>query len=160
MRFLIPETIFDFLIENKEDYTILTLKEKLIGDRLFSVSSLFGNQNAKYQGEYDRNQIKMTRKIESLYRIPIYPTSNISINNNVIKVKCTLSNYWVVFIYFIYAFMLLGFIFNWTHLNLFQAKIFLACKFLISILIFNTILLGYHFSEVNNIKKILKEILK
>lgn len=164
MSFLIPETTFYFAPDNDNDMVFFSMKENLIGERLFSIETLFGNKDANYYGEYGDNQIDLTRKIDSLNKIPIYPTSRITFSSNQnkkgIKVRCSLSAYWRFFIYSIYILLLFGLVFNWFYSDSLQSKIILLSKIFGSILILNIIIFGYHYSEVRNVKKIIGELLK
>jgi hypothetical protein len=159
MSFLIPRTTYDFVVDFEMNLVFTSLKENLIGERPFNIKTLFGTKDVNYYGEFKENQIYLTRKIDSLNKIPIYPSSRIIFlsneNQKMIKVECSLSVYWRVFIYSIYLFLLIGLVLGWFHSASLQSKILLLNKIFGSILILNMVILGYHFSEVRNIKKII-----
>ena len=163
MRFrLTPETKFTFSVDDEIGTKISFVKEKLVGNNTFEIETLFGMREILYHGVCEGNQINLTRSIDYFYKLPIYPTSRITFslkeNSTLIKVRCSLSSSWTVFIYCTYFFIFLGVILGWFHSTSTQSIIILLFKMLGSIFILNVLIFGYHFSEVKNVKNIIKGV--
>ncbi len=164
MGFLIPITKFDFVVDDNPNLLISSFKEKLLGERQFCIETLIGKKEAMYNGEFGNNQINFTRNIDSIITLPIYPTARITFlikeNQKMIKVSCSFSIISRIAIYLIYVLILFVFMYEWFLSNSFHSKMILLFKMFGSILILNIIVLGYHFTEVNNVKKIILDVLK
>lgn len=161
MRFLIPETTFDFTLDGEMDKVVSSIKEKLIGEKRFRIETFFGHKDVIYYGNFGDNQIDLTRKIDSINKIPIYPTAKIKFFSNEsttsVNVRVSLNTAWTIFIYCIYIIAIIVLAFGWMNTASTYSKIILLCKALGTIGILNLLILGYHFSEVKNLKLIIKK---
>lgn len=155
MRLVTIESKLDLNTENELSAVKAIIQHHLIGENQFQIDSVFGKKNVRYKGEWKDDGFTFERENVSS-RLVMYPRCVIELmrlngNSTKIFVKCSLSIYWVVFLYFIYIFSLLALFLN-NH-SIFSIEFL---KYAGGIILLNFMILSIHFFEWSHYESILK----
>ncbi|MCX8487414.1 MAG: hypothetical protein ORN53_09650 [Crocinitomicaceae bacterium] len=110
----------------------------------------------------EADEILLTRSVEAISNVPIYPTATLKFHSeqDATKIIVSLSNssIWKFFIVCFYLLFLLVFIWKSLQVNDFQEGLLLSLKFLSGLLILSGLHWYYHCTELKNMKGILGQI--
>jgi hypothetical protein len=162
MSILNPKTKFVISSEKKLEQVSIYIESILIGENKFCLEGIFGSKDVFYTGKLEGDKCFLTRNIDTSFSIPVYPTALISIypkdeNSSYVSVECSLSKWWVITFSILYTVLLIVLVFKLTRADSFAELSLLVLKVLGSMLLFNLLIYGYHITEVNNFRKILKD---
>lgn len=163
MRLTTPKSTFLFELNQSEDELRTLIDDQLIGKHKFEIDTLFGKNEATYEGTFDSKNYDFERLNESI-RLSMYPSCKIEfvsseVSKSLLKVTCALSIYWVVFLYFIYIMLFLGVTLKSIYTNDYFT-IYTVLKLIGGLILFNAIIFGTHFNELGHYKRILEEVFR
>ncbi|MCC6701769.1 MAG: hypothetical protein IT221_09610 [Fluviicola sp.] len=161
MWLLSAKSTFSFELNQSEDELRSLIEQQLIGKRKFEIETLFGKNEATYEGTIDSKIYSFERLNESI-KMTIAPKCKIALrsfneNQTLVQVTCKLSMYWVVFLYFIYCMLFLGVTLKSIYTNDFFT-IYTVLKLVGGLILFNAIIFGTHYNELGHYKSILSRI--
>jgi hypothetical protein len=161
MWLLSAKSTFTFEMNQTEEEVLELLKDQLLGKRTFEIDTLFGKNEATYEGSVESKIITFERLNESI-KMTIAPKCKIALrsfneNQTLVQVTCKLSMYWVVFLYFIYSVLFLGVTLKSIYTNDFFT-IYTVLKLVGGLILFNAIIFGTHYNELGHYKSILSRI--
>jgi hypothetical protein len=162
LNFFFPRYIFYITVHQEFTETKKYFLTHLIGRKAHVVDTIIGNRGLNYEGIVEYDEIQLTRCVETISRVPIYPTATLKFHSeqDATKIIISLSNssIWRFFIVCFYLLFLLLFIWKSLQVNNFQEGLFLSLKFFSGILILSGLQWYYHYTELNNVKGILGQI--
>ena len=162
LRFFFPRSIFYITVHQEFTDTKKYFLTHLIGRKSHVVDTIIGNRGQNYEGIVEYDEIQLTRCVETISRVPIYPTACLKFqkDEDATKIIISLSNstIWKFFIACFYLLFSLLFIWKILQVNDIQVGLFLSLKFLSGILILSGLQCYYHFTELKNVKGILNHL--
>ena len=164
MSILFPISEFSMSVESKENEIKQFMLQKLVGSKIFEVKSALNiTRKVSYWGRFEDNKITLSRQKDSISTIPPYPAIEIMFSHRddicSINVKCTLSLFWRVIIYFSYILCVVSGILGLYYGENPQEKILTALKGT-GIAIFIIIMVhSYQNFETRNSNQIIRRII-
>ena len=162
LRFFFPRSVFHLAVPFELSETKRFFSQQLIGKKSHATDTVIGSRNLNYEGCAEADEIQLTRSVEAISNVPIYPTATLKFHSeqDATKIIISLSNssIWRFFIVCFYLLFLLLFIWKSLQVNDFQEGLFLSLKFFSGILILSGLQWYYHYTELNNVKGILGQI--
>jgi len=162
LRFFFPRSVFHLAVPSELSETKRFFSQQLIGKKSHSTDTVIGSRNLNYEGSAEADEIQLTRCVEAISNVPIYPTATLKFHSeqDATKIIVSLSNssIWKFFIACFYLLFLLLFIWKSLQVNDFQEGLLLSLKFLSGLLILSGLQWYYHYTELKNVKGILGQI--
>lgn len=162
LNFFFPRSVFHLAVPFELSETKRYFSQQLIGKKSHATDTIFGSRNLNYEGCAETDEILLTRCVEAISNVPIYPTATMKFHSeqDATKIIVSLSNssIWKFFIVCFYLLFLLLFIWKSLQVNDFQEGLLLSLKFLSGILILSGLQWYYHHTELKNVKGILGKI--
>lgn len=158
MSLLFPVKNYIINSPKSKDENLRLLRDTFLGQKAYEIDSIFGKNAVNYNCEIDNDELRLTRSMGVSFRLPVYPTANISVHaindESIIKIDIRLSIYWRIFICFIYLLIFVLVVFSLFQKNEISEKAFLILKSFGSVLVLNVVVYFYHYTESNNIRLI------
>lgn len=136
------------------------LKENTIGIKQFKVETAFGSSDVSYYGEFDGQQINLSRVTGFSFQMAPYPDVIISVEendvNSIIQIRISLSVYWKILLCLIYCAIVFGVLFNLLYGEV--AILPLILKGFCALLFIQMFTLVFHFTEKNRIRMIIENL--
>lgn len=162
LRFFFPRSVFHLAVPFELSETKRFFSQQLIGKKSHATDTVIGSRNLNYEGSMEADEILLTRSVEAISNVPIYPTATLKFHSeqDATKIIVSLSNssIWKFFIVCFYLLFLLLFIWKSLQVNDFQEGLLLSLKFLSGLLILSGLHWYYHCTELKNMKGILGQI--
>jgi hypothetical protein len=162
LNFFFPRSIFHLAVPHELSETKRCFSQQLIGKKSHVTETVIGSRDLNYEGSAEADEIQLTRCVETIGHVPIYPTATLKFHSeqDATKIIISISNssIWKFFIACFYLLFLLLFSWKSLQLNDIQEGLFLSLKFLSGILILTGLQWYYHFTELKNVKGILCQI--
>ena len=156
MSLLFPVSTLNLTSDKNKLRTFTIIKEFTNGVVKTEIESIFGILNANYSGEIDYDKIIITRSTGISFRLPIYPSATVTIdeknNKSEINISICLSIYWKILFYFTYILLL-----TFTIIKIFQGQsiqeiMFIVIRICGSFILLISLVYYYHYSETKNFK--------
>ena len=137
------------------------LKDNLMGIKQFKVETAFGSSDVSYYGEFDGQQINLSRVTGFSFRMAPFPDAIISVEendaNSIIQIRISLSIFWKILLCLSYCAIVFGVLFNLIYKEV--AILPLILKGICALLIFQLFTLVFHFTEKKNLKSIIENLI-
>lgn len=138
------------------------LKDNLMGIKQFKVETAFGSSDVSYCGEFDGQQINLSRDTGFSFRLAPVPDAIISVEvndaNSQIHIRISLSIYWKILLCLIYCAIVFGVLFNLVYKEV--AILPLILKGVCALLFIQMCTLVFHFTEKKNLKSIIENLIR